>query len=172
MAFDDYNFRPITFQGVTFPATLMGIDILLPVLEIADKDYLGDWIFRLATCRGISKRAPAERCAECARRAADLMLEHRQAVLDRIRKNLVPYGFDPEETYRDWLLALQKIIELSEAAETECVWSAPLHPRDPYKTPAEVARGAKEFLDALDNHLRKNGIKFDDKEEPPPPQIS
>ena len=37
MPFDDYDFRPITFQGVTFPATLMGIDILEPMLDIQDE---------------------------------------------------------------------------------------------------------------------------------------
>lgn len=155
MAFDDYNFRPITFQGVTFPATLMGISVLLSVFDIADEDFLGDWIWRLSNCRGISKHASAEQCARCARQAADLMLEHRQAALDHIRKNLGSYGFEPEETYRDWLLALQRIIELSEIADNECVWSAPFHPRDPYKTPDELARAAKRFLKALDRY-RKN----------------
>ena len=169
MAFDDYEFRPITFQGVTFPATLMGISVLLSVFDMADEDFLGDWIWRLSNCRGISKHAPAAQCARCARQAADLMLEHRQAVLDYIRKGLVPHGFEPEETYRDWLLALQKIAELSAIADSECVWSAPSHPRDPYKTPAEIARAAKRFLDWLDEHKGGKPIKFYDKEEPPPP---
>jgi hypothetical protein len=171
MAFDDYNFRPITFQGVTFPATLMGISVFLSMFDIPEEDFLGDWIWRLSNCRGVSKRAPAERCAECARRTADLMLENRQKILDHIRENLASYGLDPEETYRDWLLALQKIAELSAIADGECVWSAPLHPRDPYKTPAEVERAAKRFLDWLDEHKGGKPIKFYDKEEPPPPQI-
>jgi hypothetical protein len=29
-----------------------------------------------------------------------------------------------------------------------------LHPRDPYNTPAEVARAAKQFLKALDKYRR------------------
>jgi hypothetical protein len=149
MPIDDYEFRPITFQGVTFPATLMGISILLSVLDIAEDDYLGDWLWRLSNCRGISKHAPAERCTECARRTADLMLEHRQAVLDYIRENLMPHGFDPEETYRDWLLAFQKIAELSSAIEGECVWSSPSRPGD------LTAADAKRFLDWLDNPNRK-----------------
>jgi len=52
MPLDDYEFRPITFQGVTFPATLMGISILEPVLGIEDED-LGDWLWRLPICSGL-----------------------------------------------------------------------------------------------------------------------
>jgi len=173
MPIDDYEWRPITFQRVKFPATLMGVSVLLSVFDIDDEDFLGDWLWRLSNCRGVSKHAPAERCVECARRTVDLLLEHRQRVLDYIRKNSVPHGFDPEETYRDWLLAFQKIAELSSAAEGECVWSAPLHPRDPYKTPAEVARGAKRTLKALDK-LRERLLSgkpiIRDKEKPPPPR--
>jgi hypothetical protein len=126
---DDYDFRPITFEGITFPPSLMGISILEPVLDIDDED-LGDWIWRLPLCCGTRKEAAADRCARCARRIVDLMLEQRQRVLDGIRDRLGPNGFDPENTFRDWLLALQSIAELSEAAEGKCVWSAPVHPRD------------------------------------------
>ena len=129
MAFDDYEFRPITFQGVAFPATLMGISILEPVLGITDED-LADWLWRFPICRGISKRAAADRCLRCARKAADLILEQRQRVLDGIRDRLTPHGFDPEKTYRDWLLAFQRIAELSQGVEGDCVWSAPSHPND------------------------------------------
>ena len=38
MTLDDYEWRPITFQGVTFPATVMGISILEPVLDITDRE--------------------------------------------------------------------------------------------------------------------------------------
>jgi len=145
MAFDDYNFRPITFQGVTFPATLMGVSILEPVLGITDED-LGSWLWRLTICCGVTKSAPAERCARCAQRAADLMLEQRQRVLDGIRDRLMRHGLDAETTYRDWLLALQRIVELSEAASGDCSWSAPIHPNDSCQTGADVER----FLSALD----------------------
>jgi hypothetical protein len=47
------------------------------------------------------------------------MLEHRQQVLDGIRERLGPHGFEPEVTYSDWLLALQRIAELSTATEGE-----------------------------------------------------
>ena len=144
MALDDYEFRPITFPGVTFPATLMGISILEPVLGIMDED-LGDWLWRLPICCGMTKRAPADRCARCARRAADLMLEHRRRVLDGIRDRLSSHGFDAENTYRDWLLALQRIVELSLAASDDCFWSALLHPSDRNLTSAD----AKRLLEAL-----------------------
>jgi hypothetical protein len=146
MPLDDSKFRPITFQGVTFPATIMGISILEPVLGITDED-LGDWLWRLPICCGFPKHAPADRCARCARQAADLMLEQRQRVLDGISERLAPQGFDPEITYRDWLLALQRIAELSNATEGDCVWSAPVHPSDSLKTEEDVRR----LLDRLRN---------------------
>lgn len=141
---DDYAFRPITFQGVIFPATLMGISILEDLLGVEDED-LGDWLWRLPICRGFPKRTAADRCVRCARRAADLMIEHRQQVLDGIQERLAPHGFDPETTYRDWILAMQRIAELSAATEGECVWwecvwSAPKHSRDKLKTEADVQR--------------------------------
>ena len=148
MPLDDYQFRPITFQGITFPATLMAIDVLGKVLDLTDEgedEDLFDWLWRLSICRGFPKHAPAERCARCARQAADLMLEQRQRVLDGIRDRLSDHGFDPEMTYRDWLLALQRIAELSALADAECVWSAPSHPRDTLKTDADVQR----FFDKL-----------------------
>jgi hypothetical protein len=147
MPLNDYDFRPITFQGVTFPATLMGISILEPVLGIEEED-LGDWLWRLPICCGFPKRTAAERCGRCARQAADLMLEHRQQVLDGIRERLGPHGFEPEATYSDWLLALQRITELSTATEGECVWSAPSHPRDTLKSEADVRR----LIDTLSKH--------------------
>lgn len=147
MPLDDYEFRPITFQGVMFPATLMGISILEPVLGIADEDF-GDWLWRLPMCCGFPKRTAAERCARCARQAADLMLEHRQQVLDGIRERLGPHGFEPEAAYSDWLLALQRITELSTATAGECVWSAPSHPRDTLKSEADVHR----LIDTLSKH--------------------
>jgi len=147
MPINDYEFRPITFQGETFPATLMGISILEPVLDISDED-LGDWLWRLPICCGFPKKAAADRCARCARQAADLMLEHRQRVLDGIRDRLTTYGFDPEVTYHDWLLALQRIAELSAVADVECTWSAPAHPRDTFKSEADVRR----FIDKLTRH--------------------
>ena len=127
MTRNDYDWRPITFQGVTFPATLMAISILEPVLDIADED-VADWLWRLPICCGVTKSAPAERCKRCAQKAIDLMLKRRQRVLDGIRDRLAAHGFDSDATYRDWIMSLQRIVELSRAASGECVWSAPGHP--------------------------------------------
>jgi len=129
MALNDYDWRPITFQGVTFPPTLMAASTLVSVLDIDDEDF-GSWLWRLTICRGVTKSAPPERCVRCAQKAVDLMLEHRQRVLDGIRDCLVSHGFNPEATYSDWIAAFQRIVELSRVSDGECVWSAPLHERD------------------------------------------
>jgi hypothetical protein len=142
---DPKDWRPITFQGVNFPATLMGSSILDPVLGIEDED-LTEWLMRLTICCGVIKRAPSERCVRCAGQLLDQMLEQRKCVLDGIRDRLVSHGFDVEETYRDWIMAFQQIVELSKATDGDCSWSAPVHPDDPYKTAADAER----FLKALD----------------------
>jgi hypothetical protein len=144
MAFNDYDWRPITFQGVVFPPTLMAISVLVPVLVIADEE-LADWLWRLPICCGITKKAPAERCARCASKTAEMLLAKRQIVLDGIRHRLTSHGFDAERTYREWILALQRIAELSSAASGECCWSAPFHPRDRLKSEVE----AKSMVEAL-----------------------
>lgn len=129
MPLDEREWRPITFQGVTFPATLMGAAILEPVLSIEDSE-LGDWIWRFGICRGVTKHASAELCTRCARKIVDLMLENRQRILDGIRDRLGPHGFDADATFRDWVMAFQQIGNLSAIAEGECVWSAPSHQED------------------------------------------
>jgi hypothetical protein len=150
MPFNEQDFRPITFQGVTFPATLMAIDILMYLAdeEWGEESELGSWLFRLSVCRGITKDAPAERCARCAQQTIDLMLEHRQRVLDEIRHRLIPHGFEVEATYRDWMLALQRIVEISNATDGDCFWSAPLHKSDPIQN----AQDAKRFLRIIEGY--------------------
>lgn len=140
---DDGEWRPITFQGEVFPPSLMGISILEPVLEIEEEE-LGEWLWRLPICKGVTKQAPAERCARCATAAMDLMLEHRLQVLAGIAERLAHDGLDPELTYREWIFSLQRIAELSAKAEAICVWSSPRHATD--GNPAEQA---KRFLDSL-----------------------
>jgi hypothetical protein len=149
MPLDDFYFRPITFQGEIFPSTLMAISVLEPILGIKNED-LGDWLWRLPICCGFQKRASAQRCNHCARQIIDLMLEQRQDVLTGIRERLGSHGFDADMTYRDWMLALQRIVELSAGMEGECTWSAPSHPRDTLKTKDDMAR----FV----NNLKKSGI--------------
>ena len=154
MPLDEKEWRPIKFQGVTFPATLMGCSILEPVLGIRDREFI-DWVWGLRTCCGRERSAPAEFCARLAQRTADLMLEHRQQVLDGIRERLGPHGFDADTTYRDWLTAFQHIASLSASTESDCVWSAPSHPVD--MKPADWQR----LGDALDRErerlLRETG---------------
>lgn len=88
------------------------------------------------------------------------MLEQRQRVLDGIRDRLGSYGFEPEETYRDWITAFQQIIKLSKDTDGDCSWSAPEHPDDPYKG----REGAERFLKALDKaHERMLREGLDDK---------
>lgn len=147
MALNEQDFRAITFQGVTFPATLMGIDVLM---HLADENFgedsdLAEWLFRLCVCKGSTKLAPAERCARCAQQAIDLMLEHRQRVLDEIQDRLVPHGCEVETTYQDWILALQRIVELSNATDGDCFWSAPLHPEDPPYSPEDALKQLRIF---------------------------
>jgi hypothetical protein len=129
MAFNDREFRPITFQGITFPATLMGVSILEQVLGIKDHEFI-DWVWGLRVCCGRERSAPAEFCARLAQRTIDLMLDHRQQVLDGIHERLGPHGFEAGTTFRDWLLAFERIQSLSAELEGDCVWSAPTHPED------------------------------------------
>jgi hypothetical protein len=129
MALDDYGWRPITFQGVKFPATLMAADVIDSALEIEDEEF-SSWLLRLTVCRGVTKSASAKTCARCAQKAVDLMLEHRQRILDYIGEWLSPHGFEPDTTFRDWIGAFQEIVELSGTCEGECYWSAPSHERD------------------------------------------
>jgi len=141
---DECEWRPITFQGVAFPATLMGVSILEPVFEWTFKEReLIEWVSALQGCVGGS-RAPADVCARCAQKIIDLMLENRQLLLDGIRDRLGPHGFDAETTYRDWIIAFQRIVELSATAEGDCVWSAPKHPKDMTSTDARKLNEALE----------------------------
>jgi hypothetical protein len=152
---NEQDFRPITFQGVRFPATLMAIDILMYLAdeEWGEESELGSWLFRLSVCRGITKDAPAERCARCAQQTIDLMLEHRKRVLDEIQARLVPLGCEVEATYRDWILALQRIVELSNATDGDCFWSAPLHKSDPIQNAQDAKRFLRNLERARDNLL-------------------
>ncbi len=140
MPLKELNWRPITFQGVTFPVTLMGISILINTFNLEDDQDLGEWLWRLTVCCGVTKTAPAERCARCAQQTTDLMLEHRQRVLDDIQDCLAPHGLEAETIYRDWMMVLQRIAELSVAAGDNCLWSAPLHPDDPIQNASDARR--------------------------------
>jgi hypothetical protein len=159
MAFDDYEFRSITFQGVTFPATLMGVSILEPVLGIRDHEFI-DWVWGLRVCCGRERGAPAEFCVRLAQRTVDLMLEHRQQVLDGIRECLGPHGFDADTTFRDWILAFERIQSLSAEVEGNCVWSAPTHPRD--MKPADWKRLGSALDRAREQFLKTGNLDVKD----------
>ena len=138
MGVDDYNWRPITFQGITFPASLMAISVLESLLQVDDE--LGEWLWRFTICCGVNKTAPAHLCEKYARQAIDLMIQHRPRVLDGIRERLGEHGFDAEITYREWITSLQQIASLSKAAGGECVWSALLHPKDPIQNATDLEK--------------------------------
>lgn len=151
MALDEREWRPIKFQGVTFPATLMGVSILEPVLGIKDREFI-DWVWGLRVCCGRERSAPAEFCARLAQRSISLMLERRQQVLDGIRERLGPHGFDADATFRDWMMAFQRIQELSARGEGNCTWSAPRHPEDMkaadwQRLDAALVRARKKLLE-------------------------
>lgn len=159
MALDDYEFRPITFQGVKFPATLMGVSILEPVLDIRDQEFI-DWVWGLPICCGRERRASAKFCAHWAQKTVDLMLEHRERILDGIRERLGPHGFDANTTFRDWIMAFQHIASLSAGVEGDCVWSAPSHPKD--MKPADwrrldsaLERARAQFLETGDFDVKE-----------------
>ena len=145
MDLNDFEWRRITFEEISFPSTLMGASILESVLGITDRE-VADWIWRLPICCGVEKRAPADVCHRCAQQLFDLLVENRQRVLDGIRERLGTYGFDPERTYQDWLMAFQRIIALSATVKGECRWSAPSHPNDRLKSRADWQR----LMDALE----------------------
>ncbi|WP_367870472.1 hypothetical protein [Luteolibacter sp. Populi] len=145
---DTCEFRPITFQDEVFPPSLMGISILEPVLDIEEEE-LGEWLWRLPICKGVTKRAPAERCARCAMQTVDLMLEMRQAVLEGIADRLAEFGFDPESTYREWIHSLLRIAMLSRREEDDCVWWSPAHEMDRYAGEAGRMK-LEEILERLE----------------------
>jgi len=136
MVLDDYDWRPIAFEGTVLPPSFMAISILEPVLKVDDD--LGKWLWRFPICCGRVQEAAANDCERFAGRAIDLMLKHRVKVLDGILDRLGQFGFDPETTYRDWMIGLQQIQSLSKIARSVCIWSAPSHPQD--KTPEDFER--------------------------------
>jgi hypothetical protein len=145
------DWRPITFEGVTFPPTLMGISVLASIFGsvAAEDEELGGWLHSLRMCCGVSRRAPAVVCHGCATRARALMLEHRAEVVAGITRQLGPHGWDADATFRAWLAAMERIAELAAIAEGDCTWSAPGHASDPLGTPEKQAK----FLRSLEAQI-------------------
>ena len=145
-----HDWRPITFEGVVLPPSLMGISILEPLLDIEEEE-LADWLWRLPICKGVTKSAPAARCARCAEQALDLMLEHRLLVLAGIAERLALHHVDPETTFLEWISALVRIVELSRKAKGQCHWSSPVHASDH----DVLGEGAKQLLGKIDLLIRR-----------------
>jgi hypothetical protein len=118
------HWRPILFEGAEFPPTVMAIAILGTVLGPKDRD-LQQWLAGFADCRGTTKSAESLVCFQFASRARDLALEYRDALLTTITRDLASEGFEPVATLRDWMNALQQIIEIAAQTEDDCEWRAP-----------------------------------------------
>jgi hypothetical protein len=152
MKFDDRTWRPITFQGMEFPVSLMAISVLGPILDVADPE-LADWLWHFPICCGLAQSAPAEICARCARQCVELMEENRRHVLDGIRTRLAANGFDPQTTYLEWLYALQRIAQISAKTAGDCFWSAPINPGDPLQSAADMTRFLDNFENVFAHHV-------------------
>jgi hypothetical protein len=146
MAFNERDYRPITFEGVVLPPSVMGMTILMD-LPGATEELL-DWIWKFPHCKGITKSSAADICHRSASLARDLLLEQRQLVLKEIAERLGPHGFDAQTTFGEWVTAFQTIADISKKSSRMCQWSAPLHPDDRSKTREDAQR----FLDALERN--------------------
>ena len=102
----------------------MAIGLLSSLLGPKDRD-LQQWLAAFVDCRGVTKSAHSLECFQFATRARDLALEHRDTLLAAITRELASEGFEPVATYRDWMNALQLIIEISARIEDDCEWRAP-----------------------------------------------
>lgn len=126
---DEYEWREITFEGETFPATSMGISIVEPAMDLPETD-LGSWLWSLSICKGSTKSSSRDECMQHSGDALNIFLERRSELLAAISERPSPFGFSPEETDRDWVLSMQRIHELSKGTIDTCSWSAPSHHRD------------------------------------------
>ena len=118
------HWRPILFEGAEFPPTVMAIALLGAVLGPKDRD-LQRWLAAFVDCRGVTKSARSLDCFQFSTRARDLALEHRESLLAIISRDLATEGFEPAVTFRDWMNALQQIIEIAARTEDDCEWRAP-----------------------------------------------
>ena len=127
---NDYEWRPITFQGVLFPPELMAITVVECLFENED-EKLSEWLWRIRTCCGCTRSADAKWCADSARKVINLLLDNPERARAKIVEVGSNDGFEPEKTYQSWLSSMARIAALADlAAEGECSWSAPSHPLD------------------------------------------
>jgi hypothetical protein len=153
MALDDKDWRPITFEGITFPPTVMGISILT-VIPSAQPEMC-DWLWSLRICCGVTKSADADLCYRASSLALELIKKERQVVLAEIEKRLGPHGFDPNTTLDDWVAALQSVNDISQSADHPCEWSAPIHPSDPIQNAADARRFFRQLESWFRNPRKK-----------------
>ena len=118
------HWRPILFEGAELRPTVMAMGLLSSVLGSKDHD-LQQWLADFVDCRGVTKSARSLECFQFSTRARDLALELRDPLLAAIKRELASEGFEPVATYRDWMNALQQIIEISARTEDDCEWRAP-----------------------------------------------
>ncbi len=142
------NWWTIVFENVRFPPTVMGISVLTSAPVTGLEPHLRDWLLNFSTCRGVTRKAPAEECEANAKALMDFLLEHRSSVLAGIAANLGTHGFEPESTFRDWFQAMQRIAEISETMVGHCAWSAPFGGRE--NKVREHALRMERFLDSLE----------------------
>ena len=149
----DYDFRPITFEGVQLAPSVMGISVLEPIIDEMN-DRTGEWIWRLPICCGVTKSAGARLCYEASTDALNLMLEHRALVLIEIAERFPDAPFSAEQAYEEWATALASIQKVSAGREDTCEWSAPSHSDDPIQTAEDAERFRDGFNVFLDKHER------------------
>ena len=126
--------RPIRFEGVELPPSLMAISILILVDDFTEKT--GDWIWKLPHCQGVRKSGSSRWCRDSAREIMKYLMENRGDVLAMIRERLQPHGLEPEQTFEEWMESLLKIAVIAEGMEGYCHWIAempePLSAPDPF----------------------------------------
>ena len=155
MQIDPKEWRPIKFEGVIMPQSLMAITVLGEALPEID-DETDNWLWELAICCGRTKLGSARDCVRFSEVALNAVLSHKLRVQDHVRIHLQQNGFDPETTCAEWLSSLTEILHLSRASTTgQCSWSAPSHPDDLLGNKDGVDRFIRA-LDATANSLNQN----------------
>ena len=147
----DYDFRPITFEGIQLEPSVMGISVLEPIIDEMD-DRTAEWIWRLPICCGVTKSVDASLCHEASTDALNLMLEHRAVVISEIAARFPDAPFSAEQAYEEWATALTSIQRVSADREDSCEWSAPSHPDDPIQTAKDAERVLEAFNTFIDKH--------------------
>jgi hypothetical protein len=119
------EFRVITFDGVEMPRSLMAASVLGSILPSVS-DRAASWLWKLRSSCGLTRQEEKPQCHEYALQLIEEMLCHRTLVVEEIKERLQSHGFDPEQTYREWIESFRRIAELAVNSEGNCTWSAPV----------------------------------------------